>query len=327
MKQMLQLFWITMNRKFMNPIKNINTKILLSTVVAATFFLTNPSSFADDKNLGCCGRTFEVEQALLVATNKQDCKQITAQDLQKITSLDLSFHNITTLKRGDFSGLTKLETLNLSNNQLDLADAANYLYGLINLKVLNLSHNSVRAHLDLDPYSNSNSDSDLFSQSVFPNLPVLEDLNLSYTALGRDNVSFGAGFFSNLTNLRVLDLSNNELSCGDLLSEDFKGLESLTTLDLRNNNITNCYRDRHFVFYRTPLLQTIDISLNPIELDADEMRMIKEKVGTNIELIYNKNALSTEIEEVDEVGEVISLTFSQGASNSWSGPNDGNRNK
>lgn len=69
-----------------------------------------------------CERTSIVKQVLLEAIGKQNCSEITNEDLKAITALNLSrdfFRTGIQLKTNDFSGLMSLKQLNLSYNDLD----------------------------------------------------------------------------------------------------------------------------------------------------------------------------------------------------------------
>ena len=65
---------------------------------------------------GICDRTIQVQKTLLEKAEKENCEQMTDQDLQAVVSLDLSDQNITQLKANDFSGLTSLRWLSLDSS-------------------------------------------------------------------------------------------------------------------------------------------------------------------------------------------------------------------
>ena len=69
--------------------------------------------------MGICDRTMPVQKAFLEKAEKENCAQITNQDLQAVVKLDLLGQNIAQLKANDFSSLTSLEWLDLSGNQLE----------------------------------------------------------------------------------------------------------------------------------------------------------------------------------------------------------------
>ena len=89
---------------------------------------------------GICDRTTQVQKALLAKAEKENCEQMTKQDLQAVVRLYLSKKNITQLKANDFSGLTSLRDLYLSNNQLENLPEGIFS-GLTSLQWLSLSKN------------------------------------------------------------------------------------------------------------------------------------------------------------------------------------------
>ena len=60
-----------------------------------------------------CDRTMPVQKVLLAKSGKENCVQITDQDLQAVMVLDLSDKNVAQLKANDFSRLTSLQGLYL----------------------------------------------------------------------------------------------------------------------------------------------------------------------------------------------------------------------
>ena len=68
---------------------------------------------------GICGLTEQVRTAIRAKLSNQACNLVTDTDLAGISgTLSLNSESITSLKAGDFSGLTSLEGLELRNNQL-----------------------------------------------------------------------------------------------------------------------------------------------------------------------------------------------------------------
>ena len=63
-------------------------------------------------------RTPQVRDAIVAAAGVDSPVEVTEAHLATITALDLASKNITTLKIGDFDGLTALQDLFLNNNQL-----------------------------------------------------------------------------------------------------------------------------------------------------------------------------------------------------------------
>ena len=90
-----------------------------------------------------CNRTKQVADAInMMVTHVTDCYNITDIDLAKITALDLSNMEITSLTGYDFRGMLSLSTLSLKDNEIkQLPDGL--FYRLVSLKELDLSGNNV----------------------------------------------------------------------------------------------------------------------------------------------------------------------------------------
>ncbi len=154
-------------------------------------------------------RTSQVRDAIVAALRGvSSAADVTAAHLTTITSLDLSDQSISSLKPGDFSGLSSLTTLRLYDNSISDISA---LSGLTSLTTLNLSGNSI---------------SDI---SALSGLTSLTRLNLSINSINDISV------LSGLTSLTRLNLSINSISDISALS----GLTSLTRLGLRGNSISD----------------------------------------------------------------------------------------
>ena len=222
---------------------------------------------ADDLELtlapppGICGRTQEVQDAILaLLSDVSDCADVTDAHLASIAKLVVSFTTATSIKSGDFAGLTSMTWLQptgssyirsvpedvfdgLSNLQrlylsLDLTALPDDVFdGLSSLQILVLGANQIRA-LPEDVFDGLTSLTDLrlhnnqltaLPEDVFDGLTSLENLALStnpITALPED-------LFDGLTNLDRLIFTNNNLSA--LPDGIFQDLGDLETLYLANN--------------------------------------------------------------------------------------------
>ena len=67
---------------------------------------------------GVCDRTSQVRDELVDVFNASTCGDVTAEQLARLTSLDLSDDDIAILRADDFHGLDSLHDLNLRNNLL-----------------------------------------------------------------------------------------------------------------------------------------------------------------------------------------------------------------
>ncbi len=199
-------------------------------------------------------RTQQVRDAIVAAVpGVSSADDVTATHLAAITSLGLGNKGITTLKTGDFDGLTSLTSLDLGDNSIsDISPLQN----LTNLTWLYLSYNSISdisvlenlTNLTWLHLSNNTSLSDISALEDLTNLTslylyntslsdisVLEDLTNLTTLYLSYNRLIDISALEDLTNLRYLYLRSNRLS-------DISALEDLTNLTrlwLRGNPISD----------------------------------------------------------------------------------------
>ena len=176
------------------------------------------------------GRTPQVQAAIVAAEGVNAPNQVTAADLAGITSLNLRGKSISSLKAGDFKGLTALKWLNLSENSITDISA---LEKLTTLKVLWLAENSISdisALKDLTQLTELNLDFNSISDiSPLEKLTALTWLSL------RNNSINDISALKKLTALIYLWLSENSITDISAL----KDLTKLTTLNLYSNSISD----------------------------------------------------------------------------------------
>ena len=192
---------------------------------------------------GICDRTQQVQDGILNwLSGVSDCAEVTTTHLTTVTELTLESVGLTSLRaddfagltdlkelrltgnyqllalpsRGVFSGLAKLETLDLYNNQFYQGLPAGVFSGLTKLETLNLGANRIPA----------------LRAEAFSGLSALETLNLERNRLP----ALPAGVFSGLTKLKTLRLNDNLLTA--FPAGVFSGLAKLETLDLGGNLLT-----------------------------------------------------------------------------------------
>ena len=165
---------------------------------------------------GICDRTAQVRETILdQLPNTSDCAAVTDTDLSGIIRLALSEKGITTLKSGDFSGLSNLRHLNLVDNELSaLPDGI--FDDLTGLQELSLFDNRISRLPD----------------DIFDNLSGLQSLSLSGNGLSE----LPDGGFDNLSGLQSLGLGNNSLN--ELPDDIFDNLTELQWLDLGSNDLS-----------------------------------------------------------------------------------------
>ena len=161
-------------------------------------------------------RTSQVRDAIVAAIDGVDsADDVTAAHLAAITSLSLSQKSITSLKSGDFDGLTALTTLDLSRNNLRSLPSGIF-DELTELTTLNLWENKFRNLPATLP------------SGIFDELTKLGSLSLPFMLR-----SLPSGIFDKLTELRSLSLGGTLMT--SLPSGIFDELTKLTTLNLPNN--------------------------------------------------------------------------------------------
>ena len=186
-------------------------------------------------------RTPQVRDAIVRAVpGVNNAADVTETHLAVITSLSLSrFTNITTLKAGDFDGLTGLTSLDLSENQLSTLPEGIFddLTALTLLKLHDNQLSTLPADIfdaltklqDLQLHNNQLS---TLPAGTFDGLSWLGELFLQ----GNQLTTLPAGIFDKLTGLRILNLEGNQLST--LPAGIFNKLTKLNYLTLADNRLT-----------------------------------------------------------------------------------------
>ncbi len=218
-------------------------------------------------------RTPQVRDAIVAAVpGVSNANDVTKTHLATITNLDLKRKYITSLKSGDFHGLTGLTTLDLSGNyfsvlpfgifndntkltSLSLNASLDTLYGTIdnltNLTELHLTTNGLPSGI-LDNLTNLTElrlSTPTLSSDIFDNLTNLTELHLTTNSLP-------SGILDNLTNLTELRLSTPTLS-----SDIFDNLTNLTELYLKNNDLTSLPSG---IFDDLTALKTLNLEYNDL---------------------------------------------------------------
>ena len=198
---------------------------------------------------GICDRTERVRDNIISLLNAQDlgslgikdCSEVTDEHLTRIRFLDLTGgglgQKITSLKSGDFEGLSGMTELGLEHNSLsELPEGV--FDGLSSLEILTMHGNDLGSLLD----------------GVFDDLTNLDALAL----YDNDLAALPDGIFEQLTELSTLAISDNKLTA--LSGDVFTGLAGLTHLVASNNKLTSLPDG---VFSGMPKLQTVNLSGNP----------------------------------------------------------------
>ncbi|MDE2664724.1 MAG: leucine-rich repeat protein [Acidobacteriota bacterium] len=213
---------------------HLKTESLLSrSAASSTHTVTIPKPAG-----GICNRTAEIRDKLLELTGVTGCGNVASTHLEGVTSLIVSQSSISSLKAGDFSGLTQLINLKLDNNSLTSLPVGIF-NGLSNLQELDLRSNSLSA----------------VPAGIFSSLSALQFLSLTNNRLS----TLPAGIFSGLSNLIRVGLSSNSLT--SLPASIFSGLSNLQTLYLGSNSLTSLPAS---IFSGLGNLERLHFSGNPL---------------------------------------------------------------
>uniref|UniRef100_A0A8C5LXA4 TIR domain-containing protein n=1 Tax=Leptobrachium leishanense TaxID=445787 RepID=A0A8C5LXA4_9ANUR len=191
--------------------------------------------------------------------------------------LDLSFNSVFFIDANQFKSFTNISCLNLSSNNIDQDLNGTEFIHLPNLKYLDLSKNK----LDFD------------SSSAFQEVPLLNVLDLSYNKayFVVEGVTHNLKFIENLHNLKVLNLSWNEIST---LTEAQLKSQSLNELRFTGNRLDVLWKngDRRYlnIFQNFYNLTLLDISHNKLHVLSNNI--LGRLPKSLIELYLNNNLLS-----------------------------------
>ncbi|MDE2826067.1 MAG: leucine-rich repeat protein [Bacteroidota bacterium] len=241
-------------------------------------------------SLNICDRTAAVMDAILsriAATN--NCSEVTSTQLAGITgTLDLSTQNISSLKAGDFDGLTSLTRLDLDEN--DLSTLPHGVFNeLTSLTRLDLSANDL-VRLPDDIFDRLTSLTSLYldendlsalPDGLFDELTSLTRLYLE----GNDLSTLPDGIFDTPISLAFLYLHRNDLST--LPGGIFDELTSLTYLGLDENDLSTLSED---IFDELTSLISLRLWGNGLSMLPDG---IFDQLSSLIVLYLHENDLST----------------------------------
>ena len=201
----------------------LNRKIMLSIATAMLLIYgIQGTNYAQAQNNApeltpVSDRTQQVRDTIVALVPGVDsANDVTSAHLALINSLNLSDQSITTLKAGDFDGLSSLRSLSLAKNTLRTLPA-DIFSGLPALVQLDLGSNQLSS----------------LPANIFSGLSAMTRLNLSYNNLD----SLSENIFSEMSALTGLDLGNNQLS--SLPANIFSGLSALNWLSLSSNQLSS----------------------------------------------------------------------------------------
>ena len=176
-------------------------------------------------------RTPQVRDAIVAAVRGvNNANDLTAAHLAAIRSLNLSSKSISSLKAGDFNGLTALSTLDLNTNAIRNISALEDLTALTHLYLYGNAITDISVLEGLTALTNL-----FLNDNAISNISALEDLtSLTRLSLHRNSIS-DISALEDLTALIGLNLSHNSIRSISALED----LTALTSLSLHNNSISD----------------------------------------------------------------------------------------
>ena len=231
---------------------------LLRSLLIGLFFIPL-FSYGQGEFLSVCDRTVQVKEAIMKQVAQIDSSIECSDDdlmvniLPEIKTLGVlslehrgylkSLFFKKSLKAGDFSGLSSLQSLGLSNNQINSLHKDTFS-GLSSLEHLSLSNNQISS----------------LHEDTFSGLSSLTHLYLSDNQIS----SLHKDTFLGLSSLIYLDLKKNNIS--SLHKDVFSDLSSLHYLALFNNKIKSFPEG---IFVPLSSLKEIGIGMNPIGVEQE----------------------------------------------------------
>lgn len=189
-----------------------------------------------DTGPGICGRSPEVQVAIIKRLEITLCQAITTPELFRVTSLSI---NTETLKAGDLAGMENLRTLSMTVEHIETG-AINNLTGIkeLSIKIRDkgwMDESAITSMSKLESLEIYGHDSLTMATGALSNLPVLKTLKIETNAPGKiqDNA------VSNLPELETLTIywetpRNSEERVYNTMGT-LRGLPSLKTLSLTAN--------------------------------------------------------------------------------------------
>uniref|UniRef100_A0A3Q2QT80 Toll-like receptor 13 n=1 Tax=Fundulus heteroclitus TaxID=8078 RepID=A0A3Q2QT80_FUNHE len=215
-----------------------------------------------------------------------------------LTELDLSSTYITELPKGSIHSMKKLQSLDMSNNELTTIPYD--IRTLSSLEILSLEVNAI-SELTCEDFLNTTHLKELslflnritkLPECVFQHLTELKILNVGQNMLQ----TFGDTFKIALQKLETLDISNHFVAV--LNSEDFKGLSSLKYLRFQSDHILMLEEQ---IFQGLKNLESLFATFIDYELNFTELQHLENLT------IYFNSAFPLKILQLTSPEEFIQL--------------------
>ena len=266
------------------PSTRLHQLIIILAVLAVVTLATAPVN-AQQTVVDICGRTPEVQTAILAKVSGATCSTITQEQLNGIEQLDITGYSISSIVPGEFAGLTELKFLNLKANAIETLHPGAF-DGLTSLEDLHLSQNRIKT----------------LEEGVFRGLTSVTGLYVTQNRLTVIN----PGAFNDLTALETLHIYTNNITTLD--ANTFSGLTTLKSIDLSNNPIDNIHVD---TFDPLPSLESL-IFGNLNLADTDWHEDLFESLTNLMSLwIYSNGITALDVDIFDGLTNLKTLDISK----------------
>ncbi|XP_033640806.1 uncharacterized protein LOC117301031 [Asterias rubens] len=213
------------------------------------------------------------DQLYLAGNHIQEIVKTTFTSLTLLRwKLDLQRNQLQKLENGSFSGLGRLNVLNLDHNRLTVIQRGVFGSDLPGLKKLSLAYNTIQGIITgsfegmttLDEINLRNNNITILLNNTFKGLRKVQTIDLSQNKIQVLEMSA----FRDLASLTHLNLSFNEIVSVAAIHD----LRALDVLDLHNNFITklNSFLNLHLVSINYQF--DINVSSNPLDCECESIQ-------------------------------------------------------
>ena len=289
--QTLDSMWSVTKRhapRFPKSISRLSVAMLFAFVllqgISTGETMNGPTNVVNAQNQGICDRTLEVQTGIILEIpGNPTCELVTDAQLNDITGrLLLGNDGITSLKVGDFAGLTSIREIHINHNSITELPIGLF-DGLSSLEVLRMQSNqltvlpqgvfsSLADSPNLDTLWLQNNEISTIETGAFEGV-TFSTTSTASTQLhlyGNQLVTLQQGAFDGLVNVEWLRLEDNEIS--SIESGVFDDQTALKLLDLANNQLVTLPSD---IFEHTTALHTLELQNNKLRsLDAHVFRTL-----------------------------------------------------
>ena len=205
------------------------------------------------------------------------------KDTFKLEEMDFSYNYITSLPSKFLHAVPKLREFIFNRNSISIINDDHFKFSH-NLVRIQIMHNSI-SHLSIDSLRNLND---------------LEELNLSFNRIYFNNDKVPK--FGFMTKLKILNLSNNNISIHDIPQSVTFSLPKLSIMDFSHNKLGPILNvsDLHFAALTPNLMVNLSFnSFNIISYDLPEKLNFPSSLQTNIIVDISENPITCDCRNAD----------------------------